>query len=51
MSGYIKCFGNGGKNMYFLNKDGKVWDKHDNVLKAIKNKLGFKFHSKPVYHY
>ena len=51
MSWYIKYFENGGKNMSFLIKDGKVWDKHDNVWKGIKNKLGFKFHSKPVYDY
>ena len=49
MSGYIKFFKNGGKNMSFLMKCGKNtikfgWD-------AIKNKLGIKFHSEPVYEY
>ena len=39
MSGYIKYFENGGKNMsFFIN----IWD-------VIKNKLGIKFHSEPVY--
>ena len=41
MSGYIKYFENGGKNMSFLIKDDKIWD-------MIKNKLSIKFHSKPV---
>ena len=27
MSGYIKYFENGGKNMSFLTKDDEVWDK------------------------
>ena len=48
MSGYIKCFENGSKNMSFLIKDDEVWDKYDEISNAIKNKLGIKFHSKPV---
>ena len=32
MSGYIKCFGNGGNNMSFLVKDDEVWDKYDKNL-------------------
>ena len=45
MSGYIKYFENGGKNMSFLIKDDdKIWD-------VIKDKLGIKFHSEPVYEY
>ena len=31
MSGYIKYFKNGGKNMSFLIKDDKVWDKYDKI--------------------
>ena len=31
MSGYIKYFENGSKNMSFLIKDDKVWDKHDKI--------------------
>ena len=49
MSGYIKYFENGGKNMSFLIKDDKVWEKYENIWDVIKNKLGIKFHSKPIY--
>ena len=40
MSGYIKYFENGGKNMSFLIKDDEVWEKYDKIWDAIKNKLG-----------
>ena len=49
ISGYIKYFENGGKNMSFfvsndnvLNKYNKIWD---NILKKLKSN----FHSNPVY--
>ena len=32
-------------------KDGEVWDKYDKIWYVIKDKLGIKFHSKPVYEY
>ena len=51
MSGYIKYFENGSKNMSFLIKDDEVWDKYDEIWDAIKNKLGIKFHSETVYEY
>ena len=51
MSGYIKYFENGGKNMSFLIKDDEVWEKYDKIWDIIKNKLGFKFHSEPVCEY
>ena len=51
MSGYIKYFENGSKKMSFLIKDDEVWDKYDKIWDAIKDKLGIKFHSKPVYEY
>ena len=51
MSGYIKYFENGSKNMSFLIKDDKVWDKCDEIWNAIKNKLDINFHSEPVYEY
>ena len=51
MSGYIKYFQNGGKNMYFFIKDDKVWDKYDQIWDVIKDKLGIKFHREPVYEY
>ena len=40
MSGYIKYFENGGKNMSFLIKDNKVWNKYDKIWEVIKDKLG-----------
>ena len=51
MSGYIKYFENGSKNMSFLIKDNEVWDKYDKIWDVIKDKLGIKFHSEPVYEY
>ena len=37
MSGYIKYFENGGKNMSFLIKDDEVWDKYDKIWEVIKD--------------
>ena len=51
ISGYIKYFENGDKNMSFFIKDDEVWEKYDRISDAIKNKLGIKFHSEPVYEY
>ena len=51
MSGYIKYFENGGKNMSFLIKDDEVWDKYDKIWDVIKDKLGINFHSESVYEY
>ena len=49
MSGYIKYFENGGKSMSFFIKDDKVWEKYEQIGDVIKNKLGIKFHSEPIY--
>ena len=49
MSGFIKYFENGGKNISFLIKDHEVWEKYEEIWDKIKNKLNIKFHSKPVY--
>ena len=49
MSGYIKYFESGGKNMSFLIKDDEVWEKYEEVWDKIKNKLNIKFHSKSLY--
>ena len=49
MSGYIKYFENGGKNMSFLIKDAEVWEKYKQIWDEIKNKLSIKFHSQLVY--
>ena len=35
--------------MSFFIKDGEVWDKYDKIWDMIKDKLGIKFHSEPVY--
>ena len=51
MSGYIKYVENGGKNMSFLIKDDEVREKYNKIWDVIKNKLGIKFHSEPVYEY
>ena len=51
MSGYIKYFKNGVKNMFFFIKDHEVWDKYDKIWDVIKYKLGIEFHSEPVYEY
>ena len=49
MSGYIKYFEYRGMNMSFLIKDDEVWEKYEQIWDLIKNKLGIKFHSEPVY--
>ena len=49
MSGCIKYFENGGKNMLFLIKNDEVWEKYEEIWDIIKNKLGIKFHSEPIY--
>ena len=49
MSGYIKYFENGGKNMSFLIKDDEVWDKFDKISNVIKDKVGIKFHNEPFF--
>ena len=49
MTGYIKYFENGDKNMSFLIKDDEVWGKYENIWDLIKNKLGIKFHKEPIF--
>ena len=49
MSGYIKSFENGVKNMSFTIKDSNILDKYNNIWDKIKELLSIKFHSKPVY--
>ena len=46
-----KYFENAGKNMFFLIKDNEVWDKYNKICDVIKDQLGIKFHSEPVYEY
>ena len=47
MTGYIKYFENGGKNMSFAIKD--VLDKYNEIWDKIKEALSIKFHSMPAY--
>ena len=49
MSGYIKYFENGVKNMYFFVGGDNVLDKYKKIWNVIKNKLSIKFQSMPVY--
>ena len=39
MTGCIKYFENGGKNISFLIKDDEVWEKCEQIWDVIKNKL------------
>ena len=49
MSGYIKYFDNGGKNMSFMIKDDSILVKYNETWNKIKKTLNIKFHSMPVY--
>ena len=49
MSGYIKYFENGGKNMCFMIKDDDVLDNYSEICNKIKKSLNMKFHAMPVY--
>ena len=49
MNGYIKYFDSGEKNMSFLIKNNKVWEKYEEIWNVLKNKLGIKFNSEPIY--
>ena len=37
MSGYIKYFDNGGKNMSFVTDDKKVYEKYDEIWNVVKS--------------
>ena len=39
----------GAKTCLFLIKDDEMWEKYEQIWDVIKNKLGIKFHSEPVY--
>ena len=49
MSGYIKYFENGGKNMSFVIKDDSVLVKYNKIWNKIKKTLNTKFYSTSVY--
>ena len=48
MSGYIKYFENGGKNMSFKIEDQDVYLKYNETWNKIKSMLNVKFHSQPI---
>ena len=47
MSGFMKCFHDGGKNISFLVEDYIVLIKYNEIWNKIKKILNIKFHSKP----
>ena len=49
MSGYIKYFENGGKNMSFKIEGDKVYVKYNQIWNKIKELLGGKFYTEPIY--
>ena len=49
MSGYIKYFDNGGKNMSFLIEDEDVYLKYTEIWNKIKKLICVKLHSQPIY--
>ena len=48
MTGYIKYFDNGGKNMSFVTDDKKVYEKYDEIWNVVKRLLKLKFAASPV---
>ena len=49
MSGYIKIFENGVKNMSFLIKYDNVLDEYNEIWNKVKKTLNIIFHSMPVH--
>ena len=49
MSGYIKYFENGGKNMSFMIEDDSALVKYTEIWNNIKKTLNIEFHTMPVY--
>ena len=49
MSGYVKYFENGGKDMSFKIEDDNVYVKCNRIWNSIKELLGVKFYSEPIY--
>ena len=49
MSGYIKHFDDGGKNMSFKIEDDNTFLKYNEIWNKIKKTLNIKFHSLPIY--
>ena len=49
MSGYIKYFEKGGKNMSFMIKEDDVFIQYNEIWDKIRETLSIKFHSEPIY--
>ena len=49
MSGWIKYFEYGGKNMSFKIEDDEIYIKYNSTWNKIKELLGVKFYSEPIY--
>ena len=48
MSGYIKYFDNGGKNMSFIIDDKEVYGKYDEIWNVVKSFFKLKFAASPI---
>ena len=48
MSGYIKYFDNGGKNMSFVMDDEEVYEKYNQIWKVVRKLLKVKFTVNPI---
>ena len=49
MSGYIKYFDNGGKNISFKIEDESAYLKCTEICNKIKKLLNTRFHNQPIY--
>ena len=50
MSGYIKYFHTGGKNLSFKVEDESLYLKYTKIWNKIKKLLGIRIHSQPIYY-
>ena len=48
MSGYIKYFDNGGKNMSFVTDDKEVYEKYNEIWEVVRKLLRLKFTVGPI---
>ena len=48
MSGYIKYFDDGGKNMLFVTDDEEVYKKYNEIWEAVRKLLKLKFTVSPI---
>ena len=48
MSGYIKYFDDGGKNMSFVTDDKKIYQKYNEIWEVIRKLLKLKFTVSPI---